>query len=77
MHKQFEALENDLSQKLYKVFLQKFEGNQSAFARASYCSETTVRRVFNNKQRMTLGLFLRFCYALQLDASEILKSVQI
>lgn len=77
MQKQLEAIESEVSRKLYKLFLTKFGGNQSAFARASECSETTVRRVFGNKQRMTLSLLLRFCNALEIDASEILAGVRL
>lgn len=77
MHNHFEEIEIKLVKKIYKNFLIKFDGNKSKFAKASFCSETTVRRVFNSKQRMTLELFLRFCYALEINVQQIFKDIEI
>lgn len=76
MLEHFDRLETKLVEHLYSVFLIKFEGNKTKFAIASECSETTIRRVFLNKQRMTLNLFLRFCLALELSASELLNEIE-
>ena len=67
MLNQYEEIEQDIVKIIYKSFLEKFHGNKSEFARASNCSEATVRRVFRNEQRMTLNLLLRFCQALEID----------
>ena len=77
MQNQFEQIEAQLVTKIYKEFLVKFDGNKSKFAKASLCSETTVRRVFLNKQRMTVDLLLRFCTALEIDVIELFKSTDI
>lgn len=77
MQKQLEKIEKELSQRLYKLFLAKFDGNQSAFARASNCSETTVRRIFQNKQGITLNLLMRFSYALDVSVVELLAGFQL
>ena len=76
MQNSFEQIEAKLVTKIYKEFLVKFDGNKSKFAKASSCSETTVRRVFLNKQRMTLDLFLRFCFALEIDIIELFKNIK-
>jgi len=70
MLKQVEQKEVELVERIYKIFLTKFNGNKSEFARAAHCSETTVRRVFRNEQRMTVNLFLRFCIVLEVDVKE-------
>lgn len=77
MHKQMEQIEIELIQRIYKIFLLKFNGNKSEFAKASNCSETTVRRVFRNEQRMTLNLLLRFCKALEKEINEIFEGINI
>jgi hypothetical protein len=77
MHNKFEQIEAKLVAKIYKEFLVKYDGNKSKFAMDSFCSETTVRRVFLNKQRMTVDLFLRFCNALEIDVIELFKSIDI
>lgn len=77
MQKHLEHIEIELVERIYKDFLIKFNGNKSEFAKAAFCSETTVRRVFRNKQRMTLDLFLRFCIALRMDVSEIFEDIII
>lgn len=76
MHNHFEQIEIKLVNKLYKIFIEKYDGNKSKFAKASKCSETTVRRVFSSKQRMTLDLFLRFCYALEINVQQIFNEIE-
>ena len=77
MQKHLEQIELELVARIYKEFLVKFNGNKSEFAKASNCSETTVRRVFRNEQRMTVDLFLRFCFALNKNINEIFEGIDI
>ncbi|WP_445453149.1 helix-turn-helix domain-containing protein [Flavobacterium sp. 25HG05S-40] len=77
MQKQIEEIEVELIQRIYKLFLEKFNGNNSEFAKASQCSETTIRRIFSNKQGITINLLLRMCYALNTTTSEVLKGLSI
>lgn len=76
MQNRFEQIETKLVNKIYKIFIVKFDGNKSNFAKASSCSETTVRRVFSSKQRMTLDLFLRFCNALEISVQQLFKEIE-
>lgn len=76
MLEHFEQIEKEIVNKIYKLFLEKFSGNNSRFANASDCSETTVRRVFRNKQRMTLNLLLRFCHALEIDIKDMFDDIE-
>ena len=71
MLSKYEQIEKIIVEKIYKEFLLKYEGNKSKFAKASFCSETTVRRVFSNKQRMTVDLLLRFCDALDVNVCDL------
>jgi hypothetical protein len=71
MLSKYEQIEKIIVEKIYKEFLLKYEGNKSKFAKASFCSETTVRRVFSNKQRMTVDLLLRFCDALDIHINDL------
>lgn len=77
MQKHFEQIEAELVSRIYKEFLVKFDGNKSEFARQAMCSETTVRRVFRNEQRMTIDLLLRFCFALNIDIAQIFNGISI
>lgn len=77
MQKQMEQIEIELVKRIYKLFLSKFNGNKSEFAKASICSETTVRMVFRNEQRMTVDLFLRFCFALDKNINEIFEGINV
>jgi len=77
VQKRIEQIEVELVSRIYKQFLEKFDGNKSAFAKVAQCSETTVRRVFRNEQRMTVHLLLRFCFALGIDFNEIFESLSI
>lgn len=77
MQKHLEQIEVELVKRIYKEFLVKFNGNKSEFARAAKCSETTVRRVFRNEQRMTVDLLLRFCLALGIEVNEFFEGIRI
>ena len=77
MQKQMEEIEIELVKRIYKEVLVKFNGNKSEFAKSAQCSETTVRRVFRNEQRMTVDLFLRFCFALNKNINEIFEGIDI
>ena len=75
MQNQVDQIEAELVQRLYKLFLVKFNGNNSEFARASKCTETTVRRVFKNEQGITINLLLRMCHALNINPNELFEGV--
>jgi len=75
VQKQIEQIEIELTERIYKLFLIKFDGNKSEFARASQCSETTIRRVFRNEQGITINLLLRFAIALDTNASKLLEEL--
>lgn len=75
MQKQLEEIEVELTKRIYKLFLLKFDGNKSEFARASQCSETTIRRVLRNEQGITINLLLRFAIALDTNASKLLEEL--
>ena len=77
MQKQLEKIEVEVIQKIYKLFLEKFDGNKSAFAKASECSETTIRRLFKNEQGITLNLLLRIAFALDTTVCDLLKDISI
>lgn len=71
-----EKIEAEISQRIYRLFLVKFNGNNSAFARASNCHEKTVRRIFNNEQGITINLLFKFCDALEIEPSVLLADLK-
>lgn len=77
MQKQLEKIETELAQRIYKLFMEKFDGNKSAFARASECKETTIRRIFRNEQGITVNLLFRLANALQVPVADLLKDFKI
>jgi plasmid maintenance system antidote protein VapI len=77
MQKQLEKIEIELAQRIYKLFMEKFDGNKSAFARASQCKETTIRRIFRNEQGITVNLLFRLANALEVSVSDLLKDFTI
>lgn len=77
MQKQIKEIEVELIQRIYKLFLVKFDGNNSEFAKATQCSETTIRRLFRHEQGITINLLLRMCYALNTTVCEVSKELKI
>jgi plasmid maintenance system antidote protein VapI len=77
MQKQLEKIEIELAQRIYKLFLQRFDGNKSAFAKASECNETTIRRIFRNEQGITINLLIRLAFALDVTVIDLLRDLKI
>lgn len=77
MQKELEKIESEIVERIYKLYMKKFDGNKSAFARASQCKETTIRRIFKNEQGITLNLLLRIANALDVPVTEILKDISL
>jgi DNA-binding Xre family transcriptional regulator len=70
-----EKIKNHLTLELHKLFIRKFNGNKSLFARVAGVNESTIRDIFNTKRGMTLHIFFKLCYALQVDPSELMKDI--
>lgn len=75
--KDVEILETELVERIYKLFLKKYDGNKSSFARESNCTETTIRRILKSEQGITVNLLMRIAYALDTSSSELLKDLNI
>lgn len=77
MQNELEEIEEEVTQKIYKLFLEKFDGNKSAFAKATGCSETTIRRILRRQQGITINLLLRIVNALDTNVSDLFKDFSI
>ena len=75
MLKQLDKIEEELIQKIFKLSIEKFNGNNSLFARMSNCSEGSIRRIFKNEQKMTFHMLLKLCYGLEIDLKDILAEI--
>ena len=75
MQKQLDKIQSEIIEKIYTQFLKKFSGNKLAFAKASGCDEKTIRRLFANKQGMTLNLYFKLCYALETHPSKLFEDL--
>ncbi|WP_428229959.1 helix-turn-helix domain-containing protein [Flavobacterium sp.] len=75
--KDIEILEAELVDRIYKLFITKFDGNKSSFAKASNCTETTIRRILLNQQGITINLLIRISNALDTTPSELLKGMHL
>ena len=75
--KTIDKLEVEIVDRIYKLFLDKYSGNKSSFAKASNCTETTVRRILRNEQGITINLLIRMADALDTTSSELLKDLDL
>ncbi|MEN2400609.1 helix-turn-helix transcriptional regulator [Flavobacterium sp. MC2016-06] len=75
--KDIELLETELVDRIYKLFLKKYEGNKSSLARNSNCTEATIRRIFRNEQGITVNLLIRIANALDTTPSELLRDLNL
>lgn len=71
MENNLDKFEEKVIEKLFKLAVEKFEGNNSLFARKSNCSEASIRRIYSGKQRMTFNMLLKLCSGLEIDIKEL------
>ena len=77
MQNNLEHIEKELSSRIEALYVQKFAGNKSAFARAVDCRESTIRRIFKNEQSITFNLLVRIAHALDIEISELVKGLSL
>lgn len=77
MQNEIEKIESELTERIYKIFIKKYDGNKSAFAKATKCSETTIRRILRKEQGITINLLFRIAEALDTTVIELLKNMSI
>ena len=77
MQKELDKIESEIIERVYLLFQKKYDGNKSAFAKATECSETTIRRVLRKKQGITINLLLRIADALDTTVSDLMKDLKI
>jgi plasmid maintenance system antidote protein VapI len=75
MQKDIEKIELQLIDQIYKIYIEKYNDNKSAFAKASGCSETTIRRIFRKEQGITINLLLRMSFALDTTVCKLFKDI--
>lgn len=77
MQKKLDHIKIILTKRIYILFLEKFNGNNSNFAKNVGCDEKTIRLLFNHNQGMTLNLFFKIAHALDIEPSELIKDIKI
>ena len=77
MQNQLDVIQIELTKRIYSLFLEKFNGNKLAFAKAAHCDEKTIRRLFDNKQGMTINLLFKLAFALKTTPSHLLDNLTI
>ncbi|MBK7181873.1 MAG: helix-turn-helix transcriptional regulator [Bacteroidetes bacterium] len=83
MEKDISKLKIEITKRLYKLHQAKFGGNNVHLAKASGCSESTIRNIFaklNDKdkgQDITLGMAFRLCHALGVKLSDLVDGLEV
>jgi plasmid maintenance system antidote protein VapI len=75
MQQQLDQLKMEVTKRVYKLFMEKFAGNKSQFAKAAGCDEKTLRLLFEENQGMTLNLLFKLASALEISPSELLAGL--
>ena len=76
-------LKVEITKRLFTLHQKKFGGNNVHLAKASGCSESTIRNIFaklNDKdkgQDITLGMAFRLCHALGTKLSDLVDGLSV
>lgn len=57
--------------------MEKHNGNKLQFAKKVGCDEKTLRLIFDHNQGMSMNLFFKIAYALEIEPSELIKDLEI
>ena len=77
MQKQLDQVKEILTKRIYNLFIEKYNGNKSSFAKDVGCDEKTIRLIFDYNQGMSMNLFFKICFALKISPTELLKDIEI
>ncbi|MBF2708336.1 XRE family transcriptional regulator [Flavobacterium soyangense] len=77
MQSELDEIQLEITKRIYILFLEKFNGNKLAFAKAANCDEKTIRRLFDNKQGMTINLLFKLAFALKIKPSILLENLNL
>ena len=77
MQNQLEEIKKEVTARIQKEFLKKFNGNKTLFAKTAGCDEKTIRLLFDFGQGMTLNLLFKLASALEMEPSDLLKGLSI
>jgi len=77
MQQQLDKIKEEVTKRVYRLFMAKFAGNKLQFAKAAGCDEKTLRLLFEQGQGMTLNLLFKLAYALEVSPSELLEGLSL
>jgi hypothetical protein len=74
---ELDNIKETLTKRIYILFMEKHNGNKLQFAKKVGCDEKTLRLIFDNNQGMSMNLFFKIAYALEIEPSELIKDLKI
>lgn len=77
MQKDLDAIKEEVTARVYSLFMAKFGGNKLRFAKAAGCDEKTIRLLFDKGQGMTLNLLFKIALALETEPSKLLEGLSL
>lgn len=77
MQNELDAIQLELTKRIYLLFLEKFNGNKLAFSKAAHCDEKTIRRLFEHQQGMTVNLLFKIAFALEIKPKVLLDGLSL
>lgn len=77
MQQQLDKIKVEVTQRVHILFMAKYAGNKSQFAKAAGCDEKTLRLLFEQNQGMTLNLLFKLADALDVPASELIQGLSL
>ena len=74
---QLDHIKETLTKRIYDLFMEKYNVNKLQFAKKVGCDEKTIRLIFDKNQGMTMNLFFKIAFALEIEPFELIKDLKI
>ena len=74
---ELKTLQSEVIKRVETLFMKKYQGNKSAFAKACLCDEKTIRKILNREQFLSVNLAFRISRALDITMSELFEGLML
>ncbi len=77
LQRELDRIKLEIRNRLYVLFMEKYNGNKLRFAKDVNCDEKTIRLLFDNNQGITINLLFKLANALEIEPAKIIEGLSI
>lgn len=76
MQNRWEDIQAEVTARLHKEFMAKYQGNKLKFAKDAGCTEGALRHLFDNGGNLSLKLLFKLSDALEIEPADFIRGLK-